>query len=338
MKYKTGKKFFPKSVSTAKKLNSLILLFNSEDKVAIVINADPDAIASSMAFKRLLWRKVLKADILHVNEIDRLDNRLMVKMVRAEIKPLASVDQTTYTKWAIVDSQPHHHPDFEKIPIEFVIDHHPMPKNFFYDNIPFVDIRPDYGSVATVMTEYLRAAGIKPVSRLATALFYAIETDTDNFVRKSIGEDINAFKFLYSYTNMNVIKKLKSSEFSVNMLDSFKRAMDAVFLYFETIFVHLDFADNSDTLVRLADFFLRFSEATQTVVSGCCEGKLIIIFRSSKFRGDVGKTAESVFGKFGSAGGHKSAARAEIPLEALGGQSAEDFVFEHLKRKSKRSL
>ena len=37
--------------------------FVGDDNVLIVINADPDAIASAMAVKRLLWRKVSSVTI-----------------------------------------------------------------------------------------------------------------------------------------------------------------------------------------------------------------------------------------------------------------------------------
>ena len=55
------------------------------------------------------------------------------------------------------------------------------------------------------MTEYLRAAKNEPSSKLATGLFYAIKTDTDNFVRPTVDLDMIAFRYLYDYANMNII-------------------------------------------------------------------------------------------------------------------------------------
>ena len=45
---------------------------------------------------------------------------------------------------------------------------------------------------------------------------------------------------------------------------------------------------------------------------------------------DMGKFAKRLFGDVGSAGGHKSMARAEIPMEKLGCQHASQFVWERL--------
>jgi nanoRNase/pAp phosphatase (c-di-AMP/oligoRNAs hydrolase) len=39
-------------------------------------------------------------------------------------------------------------------------------------------VRPEFGATATLITLYLREAGIDPDPQLATALFYAIKTDT----------------------------------------------------------------------------------------------------------------------------------------------------------------
>jgi nanoRNase/pAp phosphatase (c-di-AMP/oligoRNAs hydrolase) len=49
---------FAKSVSTAEKCKRLQDAAGSEDTLAIMIQADPDSIASAFALKRLFWRKV----------------------------------------------------------------------------------------------------------------------------------------------------------------------------------------------------------------------------------------------------------------------------------------
>ena len=51
----------PRSIS--ENLQKLFALFEPKDKVLITIDADPDAIASAMALKRLLWHKVQSVTI-----------------------------------------------------------------------------------------------------------------------------------------------------------------------------------------------------------------------------------------------------------------------------------
>ena len=83
-------------------------------------------------------------------------------------------------------------------------------------------------------------------------------------------------------------------------------------------FIHMGKVNDPDILVIIADFFLKMAEATWCIVSGVYGHKLIVIFRNAGFRLDAGKMAEKLFGAWGSAGGHKSAARAEIPIQEIG--------------------
>ncbi len=167
------------------------------------------------------------------------------------------------------------------------------------------------------MTEYLRAAKIKPSPRLATALFYGIKTDTENFARPSLPNDINAFRYLYQFTNMNILKKVESSELTKKTLNSFRTAMENLTFFKDIAFIHMDRVNDPDILVLIADFFLKMAEATWCIVSGIYGQNLVVILRNAGFRLDAGKMAQRLFGEWGAAGGHKSAARAEIPIHEI---------------------
>jgi nanoRNase/pAp phosphatase (c-di-AMP/oligoRNAs hydrolase) len=92
--------------------------------------------------------------------------------------------------------------------------------------------------------------------------------------------------------------------------------------------------DNPDILVIIADFFMRLAEATQCVVPGVYNNKLIVIFRSATFWGDAGNTAQKLFGQLGgSAGGHKGAARVEIPLSMIRSEIESRSDLAHFVRK-----
>jgi nanoRNase/pAp phosphatase (c-di-AMP/oligoRNAs hydrolase) len=168
-----------------------------------------------------------------------------------------------------------------------------------------------------MMTEYLRAAKIKPSPRLATALFYGIKTDTDNFARPTTPNDINAFRYLYPFANINMIKKIESSEITRKSLNSLRTAMENLVFVKDKAVIHMGKVNDPDSLVIIADFFLKMAEATWCIVSGVYGQKLIVIFRNAGFRLDAGKTAKKLFGKWGSAGGHSSAARAEVPIQEI---------------------
>lgn len=327
---------FPKSTSISERVKLLHDKVTHDDVMAILIDADPDAMASAMALKRLFWRRVRKFYVFHINVIKRADNLAMVNLLKLDqkhIKDIKKIKKSEITKWAIVDSQPSHNELFENYKYDIIIDHHPMDP---VSEAKFMDIREDYGATSTIMTEYLRAAGIKPSPRLATALFYGIKTDTDNFVRDSLPNDLNAFRYLFQFVNINTIKKIESSELTKQTLQDYKSAMENLTFIKDKVFIPMGKVSNPDILVLIADFFLKMAEATWSVVTGISEKKIIIIIRNAGFRLDAGKMAQELFGEYGPAGGHKTAARAEIPLANIkdhlcGSRTYDQFILSKLK-------
>jgi nanoRNase/pAp phosphatase (c-di-AMP/oligoRNAs hydrolase) len=306
-----------KKPSSSERLRSFHAQFSGNDQVLILINADPDAIASAMAVKRLLWRKVAGVAVSNINVIKRPDNVAMVRLLGVSLIHVDEIkDPERYTRVVLVDSQPNHSPAFERFPIHLVIDHHPRTEF----EAPFIDIRPAYGATATILTEYIRAAKIKPSARLATGLFHAIKTDTRNFERQTLMEDIRAFQFLFKYANTTLARKIEQADLRLDFLKYFRIALETMKMHRGRVFVHLGTVSNPDVCVLVADFFMRVNPVTWSIVSGVYQDNLVIIFRNDGVRKNAGKLARKGFCQLGSAGGHKSMARAEIPLPALEGR------------------
>lgn len=324
------------AASQKKRYEQLLDNISSDDVIGIMINADPDAMASAIAMKRLFWHKVKKTIVCRVNAIKRSDNLAMMRMLGLQVPYVNRVDTSHVTKWATVDGQPHHHPRFSSVTFDIIIDHHPPAKDL---EAPFLDIRDNFGATSSMLTEYLRAAGIKPSARLATALFYGIKTDTANFARASSANDIRAFKYLYPFVNLNIIKKIESSEINKTNLPAFQSAFENLEFIGNVAYIHMGHVDDADSLVIIADFFLKMAEANWCFVSGIYGQKVIIIVRNAGFRLHAGKLVERLFSNLGSAGGHRNAARVEMPLERVleqleGTSSAvEKYIREKIKEK-----
>ncbi len=299
--------------SAPEKLRRFYDQFEGQDHVLIVINADPDAIASAMAVSRLLWRRVVNVTISNINTINRPDNLTMLRLLRVTMAPFNTVDLSQFTKFVIVDSQPDHNESMEQFVPDVIIDHHPDSK----PGAPFVDIRPHYGATATIMTEYLRAARIKPSVKLATGLFQGIKTDTNSFKGKTVIEDVRAFQYLFRFANMHLARRIEKADLRLSFLKYFKTAMNTMRLRKGRAFVYLGSVVNPDVCVIIADFCMRIISVNWSIVSGTCDKKLVVIFRNDGIRKNAGKVAQKSFGQFGSAGGHRNMARAEVALSDL---------------------
>ncbi|SMC27377.1 DHHA1 domain-containing protein [Desulfacinum hydrothermale DSM 13146] len=307
-----GRSCRPRSRQEA--LKRLYDLLNFKDRVLITIDPDPDAIASAFALRRLLWRRVQSTTVGIIRPVKRLNNLTMVRLLKLPLVPIQEKSLGNYDKFLLVDGQPCHNDFFRKIPYTAVIDHHPLAA---CGEIPLADIRPDYGATSTILTEYLRAARIHPSQTLATALIYGIKTDTQNFERQSREEDVRAFHYLFGKANHNVLRKIEISDLALKDLNYFREALENKTVSRDRIYTHLPKVPSADILVILADFLLKVHDISWSIVSGVVGNTLVVIVRNDGYRKDAGKSIQKAFGAYGSAGGHKAAARAEIPLENL---------------------
>jgi nanoRNase/pAp phosphatase (c-di-AMP/oligoRNAs hydrolase) len=319
----------PPNCNTAKdRLQAFRDIFEKEDEVLIIINADPDALASAMAFKRLLRYRVKSVTITHPNEIRRVNNQQMVDRLKIPLERLKNVKVENYSKRIMVDSQPNHLACFEKLKVHAVIDHHPIGGTY---DAEFIDIRPEYGATSSMAVEYLRAANLKPSVALATALFYGIKVDTQDFEQKSVLADGISFRYLFNIANRDLVRKFELTDLRRSELKYFSIALAELKFSKGRYYTHLGRVRSPDVLVIVADFLNHVGDIDWVFVSGIHGEKLVVIFRCDGYRKSAGKLAERIFGSVGSAGGHKGAARAEIPLKNLN-INDQDFTSDTLKR------
>ncbi|NJB68248.1 nanoRNase/pAp phosphatase (c-di-AMP/oligoRNAs hydrolase) [Desulfobaculum xiamenense] len=317
------------------RLDEMLALFRREERWLIIINADPDALASAMALKRIMARRVQDCGIAHINEISRPDNLEMIRCLRIPTRRLTPNVAAQYDRFALVDSQPHHSDIFSEYRFSVIIDHHPLSAEK-PATADYVDIKPEYGSNSSILTQYLYNLRIRPGKLLATALLYGIKTDTSSFERSFCEADMRAFQYLSKHADHLLLRKVYRSEFHLEWLRYFCQAYFKLRLTGQGIFAYLEEVDSPDILVILADLFMRVQGAAWTVISGTTGGRVVAVFRGDGLRRDMGRFAARCFGDVGSAGGHRNAARAEIPLDAVDGVPVEVFLWNRLKTKKTR--
>jgi len=309
-----GKRLSSKWRSRTEALEYFFSLFQHKDRVLITIDPDPDSIASALALKRLLWHKVQNTTIGIIRPVKRLNNRTMVRLLKSPLVLVTADHLKDFDKFLLVDSQPQHNEFFNQIEYTAVFDHHPMTGPV---NAPIVDIRPEYGATATMFTEYLKTAKIKPSQALATALIYGIKTDTRTLERQTLEEDVKAFHYLFGLANHNILRKIEISDLSLKDLQFFQKAIAAKYVIKDRIFAHLGKVASGDILVVIAEFLLKIHDISWSIVSGIQDQTLIIVVRNDGYRKDAGQTLARAFSALGSAGGHRAMARAEIPMRNL---------------------
>lgn len=308
-----------------------------DQRWAILISADPDALASALALKRIMAHRVRGVDIFRINEVTRPDNLAMIRYLRIPAKLWQPEKADLYTNFAMVDSQPHHNPAFQGITFDFIIDHHPLTAGQL-PQAPFCDIRPGFGATSTMMTRYLQGLRIKPGPLLSTALLYGIRTDTATFERSGGEDDLRAYQWLIKHADATLLRRIIRSEYLRAWLPLFSRAFRSLRDCRGGAMVWLNEVDSADLLVAVADFFTRVHGLKWIAVCGVVEKTVVVIFRGDGSR-DIGRLADACFYDVGSAGGHRNLGRAEFPLAAIpAGTKPADFIFQRLHSRKLRPV
>ena len=271
---------------------------------------DPDAIASALALKTLLARSKATAPIATFGTITRPENRAMLRVLDIEVERITPRQLDEYDMVAMVDTQPSFFE--ERIgEVSLVIDHHP-------EETParavLKDIRPAYGATSTILTEYLRAADVKITQRLATALLYGISADTLHLERGATRADMDAYTFLHAHANHSALRRIERPELPEAALDVLAAGIGRRRIADGVVFVHLGPVGYPELVAQFADLFLQVEGVEWSVVSGVIEGDLHVSVRNVGYVRAAGDVVRLAFGALGSAGGHRSMAKAVIPL------------------------
>jgi nanoRNase/pAp phosphatase (c-di-AMP/oligoRNAs hydrolase) len=323
--------------------------FADADRVLILLHndPDPDALASGLALRNILRRTKTTAIIGAMQGVTRPENLRMANLLDIQVEQITPESLADFERIATVDVQPHYFGGLLDR-VDLVIDHHPEQPGY---SAVFKDIRAEYGSTSTILTEHLRAVDVNISERTATAMLYAIKSDTLFFSRHTNRSDLEAFTFLYPLADAALIRKMEGAEITMDRLQHVLRATQAGTMREQIFSAFLGESGREDFITYTADFFLQLEDVKWTIISGVVNGTMIISVRNLGYSRNAGEFVKKWFSDIGSAGGHRAMAKAVVPmakfrdkfgeLDAAGiGRTilelAEQFLREHAPTDKKR--
>lgn len=285
-----------------------------DKKLAIVIhdNPDPDAISSGLALKEIAKSLGVEANILYHGRIGHQENKAFVNLLGIDLSKMEDHDPDNFDEIALIDcSLPGVN---NMVPLNsyvgIVIDHHPPGETEI--KADYIDIRPNFGATATIMTKYLQQLNINISKTLATALLYGIRTDTQDFKRKTDPADLSAASYLYPLSNHGILDQLEQPSMAIETLEVLGEAIRNRQVLGSYLLSNVGNIRDRDTLPQAADYLLSLEGISTTVVFGVTEERIFISGRSNDIRVNLGEIMRQAFGE--DAGGHANAAGAQIPL------------------------
>ena len=289
--------------------------FSDADRVLIMLHhdPDPDALASGLALRNVLRRTKTTAIIGAMQGVTRPENQRMVNLLDLHVEAITPEVLKGFDRVALVDVQPHYFGDLIDR-VDLVIDHHPEQPGY---TAVFKDIRPEYGSTSTILTEHLRAVDVNISERTATAMLYAIKSDTLFFNRQTNRVDLEAFSYLYPLADAQMIRKMEGAEVTRERLEYVIKAYQNGTLFDQVFCAYLGQLPREDFIPYVADFFLQLENVRWTIVAGIVNDSFVISVRNLGYSKNAGEFVRRYFAEVGSAGGHRAMAKAVMPLQAF---------------------
>jgi nanoRNase/pAp phosphatase (c-di-AMP/oligoRNAs hydrolase) len=302
--------------------------FSDADRVLILLHndPDPDALASGLALRNVLRRTRQTAVIGAFEGVTRPENLRMMNLLDINVESMTTAHVADFDRIAMVDVQPHYFGG-EIDRVDLVIDHHPEQSGY---TAVYKDIRVDYGSTSTILTEHLRAVDANISERTATAMLYAIKSDTLFFNRQANRVDIEAFSYLYPLADATLIRKMEGAEITMERLDYVLKARQHGRMTEQVFCTFLGTTPREDFIPYVADFFLQLENVQWTIVSGIVNDTLVVSVRNLGYSRNAGEFVRKYFNEIGSAGGHRAMAKAVVPLrnfkEKFGSLQADEYT------------
>jgi nanoRNase/pAp phosphatase (c-di-AMP/oligoRNAs hydrolase) len=318
---------FSRSI-TRLKVQQYQRLFSDADRVLILLHndPDPDAMASGLALRNVLRRTKQTAIIAALQGVTRPENQRMVNLLDIHVESITAPQVSEFERVAMVDVQPHYFMGAINH-VDLVIDHHPEQPGY---SAVYKDIRADYGSTSTILTEHLRAVDANISERTATAMLYAIKSDTLFFNRQANRVDIEAFSYLYPLADAALIRKMEGAEITMDRLEYVLKAKQNGRMTEQVFCAFLGNSPREDFIPYVADFYLQLEDVKWTIISGIVNDTLVMSVRNLGYSRNAGEFVRKYFADIGSAGGHRAMAKAVVPLAAFrqkfGNLQAEGFT------------
>lgn len=316
------------SVSVTQSDCLLAVLANYE-RVAIIMhdNPDPDAIASGWAVSVLVEEKLgLPVRLLGAGAIVRAENRHMVDLLKPPIELVDSFELSGRVATVLVDCGPAaSNQPLSRCQIQpaGVIDHHVNGESS--KGLPFVDNRPDVAASASIAASYLREQELEPGLKLATALLYAIRTETMGYETVYSQLDRSILPWLTERGDPALLAEIENAPLAREYYGDVVLALQNTSVYEDTALCFLPQAQGVEIVGEVADMLIRCERVDRVLCAAVVDGDFFFSARTSTDRGNAAQLLQQTLAGLGSAGGHAHRAGGKIAGAACGNRIAEDL-------------
>ena len=295
-------------------------------------NPDPDALVTACALARFASAQFgLKSRICCDGIIGRAENRVLARGLPLKLMAASRLNWSKWRTIALVDSQPgtgNNALPKGRVP-DIVLDHHPLRRR---TRGRYVDVRPECGACATIVTEYLDTAGVEVSADLAAGICYAIASETQYLSRETSAADEAAYMRHYPRADKQLLSRILRPRLGHAYFSTLARAVLAAFTYGNIIGAHLGEVSHPDSVSFVADLLLQHERMGWSITTGIWRGDLYVSLRSRHRKSNAGRVLRRVVGARGYAGGHHTMAGGRATLQGLDKEAREQLPGQLVQR------
>lgn len=302
---------------------------------------DPDAIASGEAFRLIAVHFGMKATLVANGLPQRRENKTLLQECLITLKPLDSVvirDTSRYA-WVYIDCLPYGgnvtmHPAAPG-DLCMAIDHHGHHHlSQEQASNPFLVVEPDAGATATLLGEVLIEMGIPFTARLASAISYAIISDTQDFSRGASKTDLEVYASIFPHTDQRIISRIRNARKSRRYFRTVHKCLECALTCRNITWTWLGEVESGEIVAEMADFILSLENITWSLALGHTKDRMFLSMRSSSPTASCAKAIRRLvpFSPF-TVGGHDLFAGGFIPIDHVEDiDEMADFLIERFIR------
>jgi nanoRNase/pAp phosphatase (c-di-AMP/oligoRNAs hydrolase) len=290
-------------------------------------NPDPDAIATGWAVHTLIEEKLrIPSRLIGSGGIVRAENRHMVELLEPPIELLDDIEPEEGTAAVLVDcglgTSNHLLTRLGMHPVG-VIDHHMNGTRGH--RLPFRDIREKAAASASIAASYLREQRIEPGPKLASAILYAIRTETCGNETHHSRLDRSVILWLTARAEPSLLAEIENAPLSREYYGDLVLAMQSTFLYDDAAFCLLPRASGAEIVGEVADLLIRCQGVRRVLCGARVGNDVLLSLRTDKTGEAASKLVQRILEGLGAGGGHSHRAGGKIAAVGSRGKIDEDL-------------
>ncbi|VVB95732.1 manganese-dependent inorganic pyrophosphatase [uncultured archaeon] len=268
-------------------------------------NPDSDALASSLALKRIAEHYNIDAGIYYTGTIQ---NKTLINILGDDAINTPSISPSQ-NPIAFVDILPTE--IGEKIVPAIVLGH--TLGNTEGIRCSYRDIRTTE-TTSSILIEYLNKLGVAIDKQLATLLLFAIRDKTKTLITNITLPDLEAYWFIHKYVDMELLNSLEHPAVKLDTFEDLSRAIGNRVIKGASLFTTVGYVKDPGTIPKVCKYMLDIEGISTSLVFAVNATKIYIFAESKNMEMNMKNILKKAFGDWGEVIGGTSNASISIPL------------------------